>query len=217
MKDIAPRKFKVVATTLIILHAVGFAGTAFFDESIMRLTPINLLLSMGLVFWMHEPKDIKLLIFFVVVFLSGFLIEWAGVATGKIFGQYSYGNNLGVKMANVPLIIGLNWVMLSYCSMNILGVALREKQIPNIEMTLPFLAALLMVLADFWIEQLCSRLDFWRWQGDIIPLQNYTAWFSFSFAFNFLYMKLNLSTQNRAAALLYLLQVLFFILLYLFL
>lgn len=212
----AEPRFKIVAIVLLILHMVGFAGASFFDLSIMRLTPINLLLSMGLVLWMHEPKDVRLVVFFVVVFVSGFLIEWAGVETGKIFGIYKYGENLGVKIANVPLIIGLNWVMLSYCSMNLIGIATQKHQIPNPEMVLPFLAAILMVAADFWIEQLCHKLDFWYWQDDLIPVQNYTAWFSFSFAFNFLFMKLRLATHNKSAALLYVLQVLFFILLYLF-
>lgn len=196
---------------LIILHAVGLIGTAFFDEDLMKLTPVNLLISIGVVLWFHEIYNKPFIIYLAIVYVCGYLIELAGITTGKIFGQYFYGNNLGIKLADVPLIIGVNWVMLSYGSMSIVGrlsdkfIALRNQFLA------PAVGAFLMVFSDFWIEQLCQRLDFWYWRGNVIPIQNYTAWFLFSFAFNFLFVRLQLHSKNIVAVWLFILQLLFFI------
>lgn len=196
---------------LVIIHIVGFVGTAFFDESMMKLTPVNLLVSLGIVLWFHKQPNAYFLAYLIVVYLFGFAIEWAGVETGKIFGQYFYGENLGIKILDIPLIIGINWVMLSYCAMNIAGLLYQSLNLKVNQILIPFVASLLMVFADFWIEQLCSRFDFWYWKSNIIPLQNYTAWFFFSFAFNYLYFKLDLPTNNKIAVVLYALQLFFFI------
>jgi len=196
---------------LIIIHVVGFVGTAYFDESMMKLTPINLLVSLGIVLWFHKQPNGYFLAYLLIVYLLGFTIEWAGVETGKIFGQYFYGENLGLKLLDIPLIIGINWVILSYCTMNIIGLAYTKLNLKTNPIIIVFVASLLMVFADFWIEQLCSRFDFWYWKSNIVPLQNYTAWFFFSFAFNYLYLKLGLSMNNKIAVALYILQLTFFI------
>ncbi len=196
---------------LIILHAVGLIGTAFFDEDLMKLTPINLLISIGVVLWFHESYSKPFLLYLAIVYVCGYLIELAGITTGKIFGQYFYGNNLGIKLADVPLIIGINWVMLSYGSMSIIGRLSDKFSVLKHQFIAPAVGAFLMVFADFWIEQLCQRLDFWYWRGNVVPIQNYTAWFLFSFSFNFLFVRLQLQSKNIVAVWLYVLQLLFFI------
>lgn len=196
---------------LIILHAVGLIGTAFFDEDLMKLTPINLLISIGVVLWFHDSYNKPFIIYLTIVYVCGYLIELAGITTGKIFGQYFYGNNLGIKLADVPLIIGVNWVMLSYGSMSIVGRLSDKFNALNHQFIAPAVGAFLMVFSDFWIEQLCQRLDFWYWRGNVVPVQNYTAWFLFSFAFNFLFVRLQLNSKNIVAVWLFILQLLFFI------
>ncbi len=196
---------------LIILHAVGLIGTAFFDEDLMKLTPVNLLISIGVVLWFHEIYNKPFIIYLAIVYVCGYLIELAGITTGKIFGQYFYGNNLGIKLADVPLIIGVNWVMLSYGSMSIVGRLSDKFIVLRNQFLAPAVGAFLMVFSDFWIEKLCQRLDFWYWRGNVIPIQNYTAWFLFSFAFNFLFVRLQLNSKNIVAVWLFILQLLFFI------
>jgi putative membrane protein len=147
-------------------------------------------------------------------------LEWIGCKV-KMFDKvllyhpesecYFYGNNLGIKLADVPLTIGLNWVMLSYSSMSIVGLLSDKFNTLKHQFIAPLVGAFLMVFADFWIEQLCQRLDFWYWKGNVVPVQNYTAWFLFSFAFNFLFVRLQLQSKNIVAVWLYALQLLFFI------
>jgi putative membrane protein len=161
-------------------------------------------------FAFHPVNERALLVYALVVFVCGFLIEWVGVETGRIFGSYFYGNNLGIKLFDVPLIIGINWLLLSYCSSVIASNIIGNKN----AVLLSAIGALLMVLVDFFIEQRAPDFDFWYWQNNVVPLQNYTAWFAFAFAFNFLFFKLHINNKNPIAPVLYLLQLLFFVALF---
>ena len=68
-----------------------------------------------------------------------------------------------------------------------------------------------MVLVDFFIEQVAPTYDFWYWKNQLVPLQNYTAWFAFAFAFNFLFQRLQIAQNNKVAVWLYGLMLLFFV------
>ncbi len=81
------------------------------------LTPAILLLSFALLLNFHTPVlDAKTTIVFISIFLISYFVEVAGVRTGLIFGPYSYGRGLGLKLLDTPLLIGLNWVLLVYCT-----------------------------------------------------------------------------------------------------
>jgi putative membrane protein len=198
---------------LIILYAVGIGGMLLGYEGILKLTPINLIVSVGIMFWFHPQADRRLVLYSGIVFFSGFIIEWAGVRTGKIFGQYFYGENLGIKLFDIPLIIGVNWIMLSYASMQVVHKLFGKFYMPNHQLIHAFIGALLMVIVDVLIEAICGRLDFWYWKDQVPPLQNYSAWFTFSFAFNFLYKRLQINSGNGVAVALFIIQVIFFLVL----
>ncbi|MFN2335752.1 MAG: carotenoid biosynthesis protein, partial [Bacteroidales bacterium] len=52
----------------------------------------------------------------IAIAVTSFLIEAVGVNTGRIFGTYTYGKALGPALWNTPVIIGLNWFLLIYCT-----------------------------------------------------------------------------------------------------
>ena len=56
---------------------------------------------------MYIERFIKLFFLLITCFLVGMLSEIIGVKYGFIFGEYSYGNALGIKFMGVPLIIGI--------------------------------------------------------------------------------------------------------------
>ena len=174
------------------------------------LTPFNLILSAAILFSFHTHWNRPFLLFCVVSYLTGFFVEVAGVATGFIFGQYTYGPTLGFKVLEVPLIIGLNWLMLIYSTGSICS------KIPAHPALKAFLASSLMVILDLFIEPVAVAYDFWNWEGGMIPLQNYVAWFTVSFALHLLFYLLPFRKLNPAAKYLYLLQLVFFIILCLF-
>lgn len=174
------------------------------------LTPFNLLLSAIILFLFHREWSKAFLLFCGICFITGYFAEVAGVATGLIFGSYSYGPTLGWQLLEVPLIIGLNWLILIYstgviCDKLSLHVAFKA-----------IAASCLMVLLDFFIEPVAVAFDFWQWENSLIPWQNYAAWFAISFCLHLLFYLLPFPKQNRAAKYLYLLQLVFFIILCLF-
>lgn len=200
----------IAIVVLVILYTVGIVGTLFYSDSLLSLTPVNLLVGAALVFWNHKLLNTNFVIYAVLVFVAGFLIELAGITTGKIFGQYFYGNNLGVKLLDVPLVIGINWLVLSYATMSLVKPLSAKVSVKWQPFVLALISAVAMVMVDALIEPLCQRLDFWYWRGSVAPLENYTAWFMFSFAFNFLGFKLQVAENNQVAKVILLAQVVFF-------
>ncbi|GHB54220.1 hypothetical protein GCM10007390_03970 [Persicitalea jodogahamensis] len=168
------------------------------------LTPLNLVASLILLLLFHTDFRLSFWAYCIVAFTVGFLVEVAGVHTGVIFGEYAYGKALGFKIAEVPLVIGTNWLMLSY----LCGSVINRLSLPLLAKVL--LAAGLMTLLDFVIEPIAIRLDFWQWQAGAIPLQNYLAWYGISALLFFLFYKLPFRKENSLAPLLLVLQFLFF-------
>lgn len=195
---------------LSIIYTVGLFGLVLKPELFLPLTPYNLVLAAAILFYFHPAKDKTFIQFFLLVFLAGFAIEMMGVESGKIFGSYHYGNTLGFKIKETPLLIGLNWVVLTYCSAMIVQNLFNSIYLRSI------LAAGLMVLFDFFIEWYAPIADFWYWKNDRIPVQNFLAWFVFAFFFNLLFCVLNFKQKNPFALFLFLIQILFFIVLNLY-
>lgn len=206
------KKENIAIIILAILYAVGLFGSAVFKLDLLPLSPINLILSAVVLFYFHQPKNTFFWIWAIGVFQAGYILELLGVTTGRIFGQYFYGNNLGLKMADVPVIIGLNWVMLCYVSMHVAELFFSKigKQNTVNPIIKIALSALLMLCVDFLIEHVAPQLDFWYWKNGSIPIQNYTAWYIFAFAFMFVYQKLELPLTNKIAPWLYVFQLVFF-------
>lgn len=192
---------------LTIIYLVGVVGMVVAPTLFASLTPINLIMAAAFLFYFHETKNKDFYRFFLFVFAAGFAIELLGVETGKLFGSYHYGEALGFKIKGTPPIIGLNWVVLSYCS----GMIAQQWAKPIF--TRAIIGACLMVLFDFFIELYAAKADFWYWQNDSIPLQNFFAWFVFSFFFNLLFCNFKFDKPNPLAYFLYLIQLLFFIVL----
>jgi putative membrane protein len=207
------KKETVAILILAILYSVGLFGTTVFKLDLLKLTPINLIVSAAVLFYFHQPKNTMFWIWVIGVFQAGYILELLGVTTGRIFGQYFYGNNLGPKMADVPVIIGLNWVMLCYVSMHVCQIVLN-KFVPNKNihiMAKAALGAIFMLIIDIFIENIAPQLDFWYWKNNLIPIQNFTAWYIFSFIFMVIYHQLELPLTNKIAPWLYGLQLAFFV------
>ena len=109
------RLYRISLILLIIIYLVGFIGlnTDFRDE-FAALSPYILILSTILVLINHREWNRYFAIFFVFACISGFIAELIGVETRLVFGNFTYGDTLGYKLYEVPVIIGLNWFLLVY-------------------------------------------------------------------------------------------------------
>lgn len=111
-----------------------------------------------------------------------FLIEVIGAKTGLVFGAYKYGNTLGFKVFEVPLVIGLNWFFIILRAVNIV-----QKKI-NSKLLIAFFVGLISTIFDIFLEPVAIKFDYWTWENNIIPLQNYIACFVISFVFTLFYI-----------------------------
>jgi putative membrane protein len=142
--------------------------------------------------------------------IISFALEAYAVATGAIFGQYSYGEVLGLKLYEVPIIIGLNWVMViwgAYAFASLLTKDLLGKA---------FITGAACVAFDYFLEPVAIALGFWNWQTLKIPAQNYLAWFGISFVLAILAHYLKLKNNTNIVTLQFTLQFLLFLLLNIF-
>lgn len=190
---------------LVILHMVGVAGlSSSYSDWFLMLTPINLLVSAALVWWNHPAWSAKAIAVLLLSFVVGMAAEIAGVATGQIFGTYHYGNTLGLKLFEVPLVIGVNWAVLVYCS----AALLHRFNWPLLAKAA--VSAALMVGLDVLMEPVAIALDFWHWPEGHIPLQNYFAWFAVAFVLLVVFHNVVGPVRNRVATALFVIQCAFF-------
>ena len=175
-------KVNIIIILLFILHLVG--GVALSMDSVksifLALTPFNLALTFGLLIWGNDDFSFNFFKVISVLFLIGFFVEVLGVYSGLLFGEYHYGKTLGFQFLEVPLIIGVNWVLLVVSSF-----AVSSYFVSNSILKVVF-PSIIMVLIDLMIEPVAIRLDFWHWQAEIIPLQNYLMWFLVALSMNWI-------------------------------
>ena len=201
-------KVNISIILLFIFHLVGAVGLSLsFRELFLALTPFNLLLSLGLYIWANDDFSADFFKLCAVLFAIGYFVEVIGVNTGILFGEYTYGEALGFKVLNTPLMIGVNWILLSISIFSVSNFFLKKKW-PTI-----LLASVLMVLMDVLIEPVAISLDFWSWAAVDIPLQNYVMWFIVSLIMNTIISFNRPKLDYRISFGLLLSQVLFFTLL----
>lgn len=196
---------------LVVFYAVGVLGFLFpvTKPLFIAITPFAILLSVYLLALYHTKFNSLQVIIFCFVFLFGFLVEAVGVNTGLIFGNYNYGSGLGFKLYNTPLLIGVNWLFLTYTASSIANKLSSKTGLQLM------IAPSIMLFYDFILEHVAPQMDMWSWNGDSIPLKNYLAWWVIGFVFVALLKIFKVSTQNPLSLFLFCCQYLFFLILYL--
>ncbi|MGZ4048033.1 MAG: carotenoid biosynthesis protein [Bacteroidia bacterium] len=202
------KKFFITATFLVVIYLAGVIGLlSSYKNLFLFLTPFSLLLSASLVFINHKDFNKNFYVFCFTSFLTGFFIEVIGTKTGLIFGNYTYGNTLGIKLFDVPVIIGINWLVLIYC----IGIICSKLNIPFFLKS--FIGAGMLVILDFFIEVVAVKYDFWGWQCSAPPVKNFIGWFVVSFVLLLIFNQLKFNKVNPIAKVLFIVQLIFFTLL----
>lgn len=216
MKSILANKTLLYTLIIIIFYSIGLVGIII-NPGFANLSPLNLLLALTLLVLSIPEKNNFTYISLIFIFISSFILENVGVNTGVLFGSYSYGEALGPKLMGTPILIGVNWIIVCYTSLALANYIAEKFRIKLNQYSGAGLAALLMVITDIPIEFLCEQLNFWKWENNQIPLQNFTAWFFFGYIFCFWLIQNKIALKNSFAVRLYLVQLLFFVMLNLFL
>jgi putative membrane protein len=188
-----------------MFHISAIIGVSLgYFEWFIGKTPLNLLLMFGLLLLIYPLNNSKRLLLTLTFLLAGILVEWLGVNYGLLFGNYSYGQNLGPKIGGVPLIIGVNWALLVWITGAISN---------RVMLTWPgrmLMGALLMLGLDFLMEVSAPVFDFWEFSGGKAPFSNYVGWFVVALALHGLYQYFKMDGNGRFSLHLFLAQVVFF-------
>ncbi|WP_319589550.1 carotenoid biosynthesis protein [uncultured Draconibacterium sp.] len=198
--------YRYVVLFLIIFYAVGITGLSISATRpfFIYLTPFALLLSSFIVALFHSKFSAKTIVVFIFIYAASFIVELIGVNTGSIFGNYTYGHGLGVKLVNTPLIIGLNWLLLVYVSNSVMELTTWN---PVVKV---FGASFLLLVYDVLLEQVAPQFAMWTFSESAVPVQNYVAWFLLALLFSLVINLLKINIKNRIAPVVFGIQALFF-------
>ena len=178
------RKYYISVFIIWLFTISGIIGISIgYRDWFLGLTPLNLLIYLAVILW-NEQFENRLLLALLIPFGIGMFAELLGVNYGLIFGNYAYGENLGYKIAGVPLMIGINWAVLTYCSA-VIGCKIHSNVLIS-----SLIGATFMTALDVIIEVSAPRFDFWEFEGGVVPLQNYVGWWVTAFLAQILFQKM---------------------------
>jgi bisanhydrobacterioruberin hydratase len=217
-------KTQIATAIAILFHTIGFVGMFFNKDFFVATTALNLLLMAGLLFYTQQKINVYFILFVVICFVTGIVVEIVGTSTGYLFGQYEYGKMLGVGIKNVPLVIGINWFIIMYCC-GITVHTILEKLSTKLEtmtsapspalkiLSIVSDGAMLAVVFDWIMEPAAIKLGYWKWLGDgEIPSYNYMTWFVISTLMMLIFSVLKFNKQNIFAVNLLMIMMMFFML-----
>ena len=193
---------------LIVLYASGLIGMHIpaVSATFISLVPLTLWFTGFICFWYFPKPSIQAYILLAAIAVAAWMLEVAGVRTGQIFGEYAYGRTLGYQVIHVPITIGINWILL----VMVTGAVVAEWNVGG-KIGRAALGAGLMTALDVLIEPVAVHFDFWQWNNNNIPVQNFIAWWVASFFFHWVYISADLPAKSSLFRLIAALQFLFFL------
>ena len=203
------RKELLLIFIIVLFYVIGAVGAIIPSKSdwFLSLTPFNLLLTFSVVILAKKTSRLRFLLFLLLAFAVGIAVELIGVHTGMLFGNYTYGNNLGTKIWGVPIVIGLNWGIVAVAAASVsaaINIRTRLK---------PVISAVIMTTIDMLIEPIAHKTDFWYWENNIIPIYNFICWFVVGGVLQYIFHLLKLDEKNKVYEVLLVTLITFFIVL----
>lgn len=186
--------------------------------------PPGLFLMFLLLLFTQKQINGHMLLFVALCILTG--MTYGLVITRA--GVFKFGNALGIFVDTVPLVTGINWFIIIYCSgitIHMLLNRIIDRMATNTRTMRPALkamsvivdAATLAVLFQLLVEPAAARLGWWIWERGSVPFYHYTCWYIVSalLLLDFHYALFN--KENKFAINLLLIQAMYFLLLRTFL
>jgi len=162
-----------------------------YSQWFLEKTPYNLMLTFIILVVNIEKIQPKLILALSIPFFLGFITEALGVNYGLIFGSYAYGENLGFKIAGVPILICFNWALLTAASADVARYFSKNR------ITAALIGGVIMTVMDMLLEVYAPRFDFWEFENGIVPLQNYIGWVVTAFIAHLGYQYFNIKTNVK--------------------
>ncbi len=184
---------QITLGVIMLIGLIGLFKTETRDFFISK-TPYLLIACTIAILFYHEKMNLQSILIFCGIIIGGLIIEIVGVNTGYPFGNYWYNRTLGIQLFKTPLIIGLNWFILSYCVyFFLLSYKLSI-------WTLCSTGALILTVYDLLlIEPFAIKFGLWEWAHIAVPMMNYGGWLISSWVFMFIYAKTDIIKANTIA------------------
>lgn len=197
---------KTAKIILIAGYVIGVIGLLLKQNEPLyfQLTWVFTILTLVILLAFHKPFSVKFIVAILIIGIAGFTVEAIGTNTGLIFGAYTYGKSLGVKVFDTPLAMIVNWMLTVYLAVTFVGKRVKPLWLFAI------LASLLMVGYDIILEPVAIRLDMWSWSQGVPPMQNYIGWFVVSLPLVVFLRRITYNTSNPLAGIILFLQIAFF-------
>ena len=197
---------KVSVFAIWLFHVCGMIGISYGNKDLfLSFTPVNLIISFFLLFVNQIQITQREILSVFTIFLIGMICEILGVNYGYIFGDYVYLDNLGTKVFGVPILIGINWIILTFITGSISSYIFKK----NLKFSI-LTGAIFMILLDLIIEPVAPLLGFWIFDLPSVPLQNYVGWFLIGLATQFVYQKFVVNKEMPFSTNLLLANIVFF-------
>lgn len=190
---------------VVLMYAVGCMGLMLVPDLFIPLSIWSLIITFFVLF--QEEMNLKNGLVFFSIAAMGWFIEYIGVHYHVPFGIYEYGDGLGIKVLDIPLVIGLNWVIVTVSSWITVEWAFSKWN----KLSKILMSASLMTILDILIEPVAPHLDYWMFQLNWPPIQNYIAWFWLGLLFSALMSQLQWKRISSTGVVVWMCQFFFFL------
>lgn len=195
--------------TIWLFHLSALIGISLgYEEWFYAQTPLNLSIVAFIMVLFYPINTRKQWYVTMCAFFTGMFVEWVGVHNDFLFGPYSYGSNLGLKLDGVPWMIGVNWAVLVLITAGISAKVFRNSVLKIVS------GAGLMVFLDLFIEMSAPKMDMWQFEVSPVPIRNYITWFLVAAVLHTVYRFSGVKGNFRLSLHIYLAQLVFFLILW---
>lgn len=200
-------RISILTGIAVLLHIAGIIGVIIFENDFFSdLSIAHLLIILSFFFIAYKGQRLIFLRWCAITYALAFAVEWTGVHSGLLFGNYSYGPGLGSSLFEVPVLIGVSWVIVA-CG----AISLAQK-FSDRAWQVNLLASLFAVIYDWFLEPVAFEFDYWKWETGFPPLWNYICWGLFVYVLSALW-QINKLQSSRLAANFFMIQVVYFLVL----
>lgn len=114
----------------------------------------------------------------VLIWTGGMAVEWIGVHTGRLFGEYHYSDVLGPLVYGVPVTLGFAWIAV-VCNAVLISHDFGQRGL-RLLLLRAAQAGFWSVLMDLVLDPVAHARSFWKWGGGGgfygVPWSNFGGW-----------------------------------------
>ncbi|NQX47130.1 carotenoid biosynthesis protein [Paenibacillus tritici] len=113
-----------------------------------------------------------------LIWLGGMAVEWVGVHSGRLFGDYSYSTILGPLFFGVPVTLGFAWIAV-VCNAVLISHDAGQRGF-RLRLLRAVQVGFWTVLMDLVLDPVAHARGFWHWEGGggfyQVPWSNFGGW-----------------------------------------